>query len=91
LEEIQGELDSCNELNKKHDNEVERQLVSYGSAWLCICFPAFPRISLYSQGLDFYLRGQVLTDASTVPPAAPGTGPGIINTWLHIAVRKVEI
>lgn len=74
-----------------YDNEVERQLVWYGSAWLCICFPTSPRLSLYSQGLDFYLRGQVLIDASPVPPAAPGTGPGIVNTWLHVAVRKVEI
>lgn len=73
-----------------YDNEVERQLVWYGSTWLCICFPTSPRISLCS-GLDLYPRGQVLIDASTVPPAAPGTGPGIVNTWLHVAVRKVEI
>lgn len=65
-------------MRNTYDNEVERQLVSRGSAWLCICFPASPRISLYSQGLDFYLRGQVLIEASTVPPAAPGKGPGII-------------
>lgn len=46
---------------------------------------------LCAQGFDFYPRGQVLIDASTVPPAALGMACGIIITWLCIAVRKVEI
>lgn len=48
LVEMDGELGSGNELSKKDINEVERQLVSYDSVWLCACFSASPRTSLYS-------------------------------------------
>lgn len=57
----------------------------------CVFVSLLPLGCLCAQGLDFYPRGQVLIDASTVPPAALGMARGIIITWLRIVERKVEI